>query len=388
MDVVVLLDAAGTARHTVGIEHEDEDALFEALIVAENVHQPVAGGVEALLGKGVQLVPRKDDVVAIHQQVFGGDLPLLGGEIGPLPLLHRAERRQRVAFDGAVGALKNFQQFGVLFQRSAVSRHPAGTGRGLFCCRGGVAPAAVHVHMAAHLLPRHHKARTVGAEHRVSGVVQVVFRLIVHCLDDLRRVVAGAVAVQRQVQVSPAPGVADHLHGVAAHSGHRCKTGKGGRLAVRCRLGRVKAALHPLDVAHGAANVLRRHFQPEGIPRLEQLGLFDLVCHHKALPHGAVGGLPEVAALGMFEMGAACDEGDLHIRQRCADEDAEVLLFFQMGQHEALPVFVQLFLPAVGGKLHPAASGQRLELQMHLGIVAQRLIMAHTLDGLGDRFLI
>ena len=67
---MVLLDAAGTARHTVGIEHEDEDALFEALIVAENVHQPVTGGVEALLGKGVQLVPRKDDVVAVHQQIF------------------------------------------------------------------------------------------------------------------------------------------------------------------------------------------------------------------------------------------------------------------------------------------------------------------------------
>lgn len=29
MDVVVLLDAAGTARHTVGIEHEDEDALLK-----------------------------------------------------------------------------------------------------------------------------------------------------------------------------------------------------------------------------------------------------------------------------------------------------------------------------------------------------------------------
>ena len=49
---------------------------------------------------------------------------------------------------------------------------------------------------------------------------------------------------------------------------------------------------------------------------------------------------------------------------------------------------LQLFLPAVGGKLHPAAPGQRLELQMHLGIVAQRLIMAHALDGLGDGLLI
>ena len=87
---------------------------------------------------------------------------------------------------------KNFQQFGVLFQRGAVSRHPAGTGRYFFCCRGGVAPAAVHMHVAAHLLPRHHKARAMGAEDRVRRVVQIVLRLIARRRDDLRCVVAGA----------------------------------------------------------------------------------------------------------------------------------------------------------------------------------------------------
>ena len=79
MDIVVLLYAAGAARHTVGIKHKDEHALLKALIVAEDVHQPVAGRFQAFFGECVQLVPCKDDVVAVHQQVFGLDLPLLGG---------------------------------------------------------------------------------------------------------------------------------------------------------------------------------------------------------------------------------------------------------------------------------------------------------------------
>ena len=93
-----------------------------------------------------------------------------------------------------------------------------------------------------------------------------MLRLIAALCNDLLRVVAGAVAVQRQAQVSPAPGVADHLHGVAAHSGYRRKAGQGGRVGAAFR--RIKTALHALDIAHGAADVLHRHFQPESIPRL------------------------------------------------------------------------------------------------------------------------
>ena len=59
-----------------------------------------------------------------------------------------------------------------------------------------------------------------------------------------------------------------------------------------------------------------------------------------------------------------------------------------MGQYQPLPVFIQHLFPAVGGKLHPAAPGQRLQQQMHLGIVAQRLVMPYALHGLGDGLLI
>ena len=181
--------------------------------------------------------------------------------------MHRTKRRQRVPLDGAVGAFKNLEQLGILFQRGAVS-HGTALGRSLHLRAGRLclAPAAFNVHMAAHLAPRHHKTGTMGAEHRVCGVFQIMLRLIAALCNDLLRVVAGAVAVQRQAQVSPAAGVADHFHGVAAHGRYRRKAGQGGGLRAAFR--RVKAALHALDIAHGAANVLHRHFQPEGIPRL------------------------------------------------------------------------------------------------------------------------
>ena len=267
MDIVVLLDGTGAAGHAVGIEHQNEHAFLVALIVAQDVHQFAAGGVQAFLCQCVQLVPRKDDVVAVHQQILRGNFPLLCGKIRAFGLLHRTERRQRVALDGAVGALKNFEQLGVLLQRGAVG-HGAALGRSLHLRAGGLclAPAAFNVHMAAHLAPRHHKARTMGAEHGICGVVQIMLRLVADLCNDLLRVVAGAVTVQCQAQMSPAPSVADHLHGVAAHGGYRRKAGQSGSLRTAFR--RVKAALHALDIAHGAADVLHRHFQPEGVPRL------------------------------------------------------------------------------------------------------------------------
>ena len=170
--------------------------------------------------------------------------------------------------------------------------------------------------MAAHLLPRDYEARAMGAEDRIRRVVEVVLRFVAHDGDDFFGVVAWAVAVQTQVQLSPAPRVAHHVHGVAAHGGGRGRSGQGGGLAVRGGLWRVEAAAHLLNVVHGAAHVFRRELQPEGIPRFEKLRFVDLSCHHQALPHGTVRRLTEVAALGVLQMRAARDKCELHIRQR------------------------------------------------------------------------
>ena len=225
------------------------------------------GGFQTILCKGVQLVPCEDDVIAVHQQIFRQDLPLLSVKIRTFPLLRRAECGQRVPLDGPISALKNFEQLGILFQSGAVGHGPAlRHGLRLRFRARGFSPAAVHMHVTAHLIPWHHKACSMGAEHRICGIFKVMFRLVACSFDDLRCVVAGPAAIRRQGQPSTTAGIADHFHGVAAHGRYRRKAGQGSRVGAAFR--RVKAALHALDIAHGAANVLHRHFQPEGILRL------------------------------------------------------------------------------------------------------------------------
>ena len=193
---------------------------------------------------------------------------------------------------------------------------------------------------------------------------------------------AGPAAIRRQGQPSTTAGIADHFHGVAAHGSYRRKTGEHSSFFSAFR--RVKAAFHALDIGHGTTKAFHWHFQPEGIPRLQQLAFG----HHQALPHSAVGRLPKISALCVLQVGTARNEGDLHVRQRRSDQHAKVLFFFQMGQHKALPVFVQHFFPTVGGKLHSAAARQRFQLDMHFCVVAQRLVMAYTLHRLRDGLFI
>ena len=70
MDIVVLLNAAGAARHTIGIEYKNKIALLVALIVSQNIHQLVTGRFQTVLCKGVQLIPRKDYIVTVNKQIF------------------------------------------------------------------------------------------------------------------------------------------------------------------------------------------------------------------------------------------------------------------------------------------------------------------------------
>ena len=59
-----------------------------------------------------------------------------------------------------------------------------------------------------------------------------------------------------------------------------------------------------------------------------------------------------------------------------------------MRQDQTLPVAVEYILRAARTELQTAPLRQRFQQQMHLGIMAQRLIMSHALDRLRDRFTI
>ena len=105
---------------------------------------------------------------------------------------------------------------------------------------------------------------------------------------------------------------------------------------------------------------------------------------HQPLPHGAVGGLAKIAALGVLGVRAPSHQGDLHIGDRRAGQHARMAFFHQVGQDQPLIAALQHLVGAVGGKVQAAAALAGLQQQMYLGIVAQRFIMPRAADGRGD----
>ena len=102
-------------------------------------------------------------------------------------------------------------------------------------------------------------------------------------------------------------------------------------------LGRLKRAVHSLNVGHGASDALIRQLQPKRIIRLEQQAFRA----HKAVADGTVGCLTEVAALGVLDVCASCKDGYLHIRDGCTGQHAQMRFFRQVCQDQALPVEVK-----------------------------------------------
>ena len=124
------------------------------------------------------------------------------------------------------------------------------------------------------------------------------------------------------------------------------------------------------------------------VPRLQQHRRAGLTRLHEPLANRAVRGLAKIAALGVFGMRAAARERNAHIGDGRAGQHAQVVALHGVGECQTLPVKIELVGRGHGAKLHARARRQRLQTQMHLGIVAQWLKVAHALDRLRNSLLI
>ncbi len=67
---MVPLYRALPAAHLVGVEHKNYAAGPKAAVIAQRVHQRPSCGLDVYLSQRVQIVPRKNDIVAVNQQIF------------------------------------------------------------------------------------------------------------------------------------------------------------------------------------------------------------------------------------------------------------------------------------------------------------------------------
>ena len=203
------------------------------------------------------------------------------------------------------------------------------------------------------------------AENGIGRVVNIRLGVIADALNDLLFVVAGVISCRPANDPALAGGVGRKSLGIAVHLGNGRNAGYDA-----AALG-VEFSAHCAHVAYGAAYLLRRNLDAKIIPRLEQ----HAFCLHKSLPHRAIHGLAEIAALGVLYMRPAGYEAYLHIRKRRACQNAEMRFFRKVCHYKALPIAVKLVQGTAAFKAQPRAALGRLDEQVHLGIVSQRLEM-------------
>ena len=87
-------------------------------------------------------------------------------------------------------------------------------------------------------------------------------------------------------------------------------------------------------------------------------------------------------------MRTAARERNAHIGDGRAGQHTQVIALHGVGERQTLPVKVELVGRGHGAKLHARTRWQRLQTQMHLGIVTQWLKVAHALDRLRNSLLI
>ena len=272
IDVVVFAHFPHVAGHLVSVEYQNHLAVPVALVIAQQVHQQLTGGVQTLLGRFLQLVPGEDDVVAVHQQ------KLLSIGVGPLSSAgDRVGRRLRRLFppgfgrwvkippaDGAIGPLINGHQLLVLFQRARIARLPGRLGNRflrlrrlllLFRFFGLPSPVstAFHVHILRHLIPFDGKTGAVGAEHRIYRVFQIPLRVVARLFNDFLLVVTGQIALQAVRKPGFSLGIGRRLAGIVPHAGGGGQARQQRPLPRAFR--RVKSAAHLLNIRHSPAQV-------------------------------------------------------------------------------------------------------------------------------------
>ena len=266
---------------------------MKALVVPQPVDEHAPGVLQALFRELLELVPGKDDIVAVHQQIFRP----LGLGASPIGLcrgvgLGRAHGLGLIPADGTIGALEDLHELLVCCHDGAILRRQVPKRRLLHRRLQG----AGQVHMFRHLVPLDVDSRTVAAENAVGAVIEIRLRVIAQGFHHLLLVFARLVAPEGTADSAKPPGVGCDGLGIVLHGRHRRRAGE--HRLLPHYLGRVEARAHLLQVRHGSSHISLGQLQSEVVPGFQKhaLGL------HQTLAHRPVGGLAEVAALGVLQM--------------------------------------------------------------------------------------
>ena len=209
-----------------------------------------------------------------------------------------------------------------------------------------------------------------------------MLRIIIICRDHFFCIVTFDITAKTAGQVSKSSCVGNNFFLITTHCRNRSPAFDACHLVLDHRL--LKICPHILKIRHRSSDILHRNLQTELITRLQQNTSGTL----QSLTHGPIRRLTEITALGVFLMCPSCDQCNLDICDRRTGQHTDMLFFLQMRKDQPLPVPVQQIFAAIRIKLNAASTLQRLQKQMHLRIVTQRLKMSDAFHRSCNRLFI
>ena len=70
MDIMILLDLQCIAFYLVCVKYQNQDTFLIPLIITQDIHQFISGSLDADFCQFFQLLPCKNNIVSVNQQVF------------------------------------------------------------------------------------------------------------------------------------------------------------------------------------------------------------------------------------------------------------------------------------------------------------------------------
>ena len=155
--------------------------------------------------------------------------------------------------------------------------------------------------------------------------MQVVFCIISNLFDHLLRMGTRLVPIKGEAQYPLASGVGDKLQPIPGKRLRRSSAAQ--QHAVLLGHRRLKAALHPLQICHQPAQLLRLHSCLKAVIRLQQHTAAGSCQLLQTLTDCPIGRLPKISALGVLDVRSAVEQGDVYIAQLRTGQNTLVLLF-------------------------------------------------------------
>ena len=253
IQIMVLLLRARMLLALIRIEHDQYRTAFVSLIIAQNIQQFIARRINVHTRKFIQILPRKNDIVTIHNQVFFlrtarridrtaflvvldhvrlGLVRLLFHPLAPLLILDILAAHAELSGVNLLQLLIEFPAR-LTFRLIRLLHTCIRAARTESLIRSIIEKAIlrllpvmliniIQMHIIRHLIPRHNKASAVRTEHGTGRVRCIRLAVITDPRHHFLTVVAYIVSRKFQCQMPSALRISMNARIVILHRGNRC----------------------------------------------------------------------------------------------------------------------------------------------------------------------